>query len=94
MKAASILVKAASLVGGERARQHGDAARNYDNVAELWTAWLRIRPEPGDALTNHDALAMMALLKLARTQTGDFNADDYVDAAGYVALAGQIGGEE
>ena len=36
---------------------------------------------------------MMALLKVARTQTGAFNLDDFVDAAGYCALAAEMMGE-
>jgi hypothetical protein len=41
-------------------------------------------------MTPHDVAIMMALLKLARTQTGTYNRDDYVDAAGYVALAHRL----
>jgi hypothetical protein len=37
---------------------------------------------------------MLALLKLARTQHGEFNRDDWVDALGYVALAGQVAEED
>jgi hypothetical protein len=33
---------------------------------------------------------MMALLKIARTQAGHHNIDDYVDACGYSAIAGEI----
>ena len=32
----------------------------------------------------------MNLLKIARTQAGKFNLDDYIDAAGYAAIAGEI----
>ena len=32
----------------------------------------------------------MTLLKLARTQAGKFNLDDYIDACGYAAIAGEI----
>ena len=30
------------------------------------------------------------LLKIARTQAGSHNIDDYVDACGYAAIAGEI----
>ena len=39
-------------------------------------------------------LAMLALLKIARTLHGEFNRDDWVDALGYVALAGQVAEED
>ena len=32
----------------------------------------------------------MVLLKIARTQAGSHNIDDYVDACGYAAIAGEI----
>ncbi len=32
----------------------------------------------------------MALLKIARTQNGEHNIDDYIDSCGYAAIAGEI----
>jgi hypothetical protein len=32
----------------------------------------------------------MSLLKIARTQAGNFNLDDYIDACGYLAISGEI----
>jgi hypothetical protein len=88
MKASEIATEAARLVNGERNATHGDAYKNHKNIADLWNAFL------GDRLANRlspqDVLLMMALLKIARTQTGVLNLDDYIDAAGYVALAGEI----
>lgn len=86
MKAAENLCAAAELVGGDRARQHGDARTLHEYVARLWTTYLDDQL-PIDAV---DVLAMMALLKLARTQHGEHNRDDWVDLLGYAALAGQI----
>lgn len=34
---------------------------------------------------------MMILLKVARAATGKFNADNYIDIAGYAACACEIG---
>jgi len=36
---------------------------------------------------------MMALLKVARTQLGGFNPDDYCDAAAYLDLARELAHE-
>jgi len=94
MKAQQHLDEAAGLVGGDRARQHGDVRLLNDHVAELWTAYLQPRRHRLDqSLDARDVLAMMALLKLARAQHGDYNRDDWVDALGYVALAGQVAEE-
>jgi hypothetical protein len=84
MKAEEICRKAAELVAGDRAEQHGDMHENFANIAELWSAWL------GVGITKADVAAMMALLKLARTKSGAKNEDDAVDAAGYCGIMGQL----
>jgi len=94
MKAQQHLDEAAGLIGGDRARQHGDVRALHEQVAQLWTAYLEPSRDPlAPSLTAIDVLAMMALLKLARAQHGDWNRDDYVDALGYIALAGQVAEE-
>lgn len=94
MLATQHLNEAARLVSGERRRQHGDVRALHEQVARLWTAYLEPSRNPlASSLTAIDVLAMMALLKLARAQHGIFNRDDYVDALGYIALAGQVAEE-
>ena len=84
MKASETLKTAASLVSGDRAKKHGDAQENHDKIARLWTAHL------GNTVDAHDVACMMALLKIARTQCGETNPDDYIDMAGYAAIAGEL----
>lgn len=91
MRAADLLAQASQLVSETRAAAHGDAHRNHWNIARLWNAFLSIRPEPADPLSPRDVALMMALLKIARTQLGAHNVDDYVDAAGYIAIAQDVG---
>jgi hypothetical protein len=88
--AADILDTAAGLVSGDRDRSHGAKHRNFANIAALWSAYLAIRKDPGAPLTALDVGHLMALMKVARTQSGAFNADDYVDGAGYLGCAGEI----
>lgn len=85
---------AAHLIDGERARQHGDAHASFDAIANMWSAWLGIDLIPGYRFNAHDALMMMALLKVARMRFGEFNRDDYIDALGYIALALQVAEKE
>ena len=88
MKPPSILREAEQIISADRERTHGKAEDNLANIATLWYAWCRVsRDAP---MTAHDVAIMMALLKIARTQTGVYNRDDYVDAAGYVALAHRL----
>ena len=72
MKAQQHLDEAAGLIGGDRARQHGDVRALHEQVAQLWTAYLEPSRDPlAPSLTAIDVLAMMALLKLARAQHGE-----------------------
>ena len=91
-RATDIASKAADLVGGDRDRQHGAKADNFGRIAAVWNAWLSIRKEQGSPLDAHDVGCMMAMMKLARTQSGAHNEDDYVDSCGYSACAGEIAG--
>ncbi len=98
MKAEDIAKKAASLVSGEREDQHGDKFVNFGNIAILWNAFLAIRdrqaPTPVNAYTpplrGEDVAKMMALLKLARMESGAHNPDDAIDFCGYAAIAGEL----
>ena len=40
-----------------------------------------------------EAVMFMVQLKIARMNSGTFNIDDYIDACGYIALAGQLESE-
>jgi hypothetical protein len=84
MKAQETLKIAASLVSGDRAKKHGDMFHSHDRIAKLWSAYL------GKKLEAHDVACLMALLKIARTQCGETNPDDHIDAAGYMAIAGEL----
>lgn len=91
---AIVLDKARQLTGGERAAQHGDKTINHENIAALWSAWLSQRAAAnggvGLPLSAHDVAVMMVLLKVARTLSGNFNLDDYVDMAGYAGVAAEV----
>lgn len=92
MRATEIAGRAADLVGGDRDRQHGQKHDNFSRIANMWNAWLRTRRDPAAPLDAHDVGVMMTVMKLARTQSGNFNIDDYVDACGYAACAGEVSG--
>lgn len=79
--------KAASLIGGERARTHGDYELQHRVLAELWAVYLKYMPGELNAL---HAAQMMVLLKISRTLAGEPAEDHYVDQIGYAALAGAI----
>lgn len=89
-KAHEIAARAAELVGGDRDRQHGQKYDNFRRIADVWNAYLGIRRDPAKPLAPEEVGHMMAMMKIARTQSGDFNIDDYIDLCGYGACAGEI----
>lgn len=97
MKAGATLAKASELVGTDRSQQHGPIFANHTAIAELWNGYLSARSysqKGGQSeLDAADVANMMELLKVARRLNGAHNDDDYVDAAGYAAIAGEIASE-
>lgn len=88
--AAGIARLAADLVGGDREHEHGAKEDNFQRIATMWNAWLDIRKSPDEPLNAHDVGVMMTILKLARTQSGSYNPDDYTDTCGYAACTGEV----
>jgi hypothetical protein len=84
MKTLQILQQAEKLVNGDRDKTHGEKLTNHKNIALLWSAYLEMQ------ITPKDVAILMVLLKLARTKAGEHNLDDYVDACGYSAIAGEL----
>jgi len=88
MNAVDLIMKAGELVGGSRAEQHGDKHRNFALIANYWNAHLAAKN--GAPLNAEDVGYMMAMLKIARTKSGQQNDDDTIDAIGYLACSGEI----
>ena len=90
MNTTEILEKTKKLVSESRHDKHGDKVINHENIGRLWNAYLANKFKLNLNLLPEDVANMMCLLKIARTQAGSFNLDDYIDAAGYVAIFGEI----
>ena len=87
-----ILVKANQLISKTRNETHGDAFKNHAEIAEFLNIFLDGKLRPMANITAADVAIMMILLKISRTTQGEkFNLDNYVDMAGYAAIAGEIG---
>jgi hypothetical protein len=80
MKPVEVLKSASNLVGGDRAKQHGDYTLLHERVAELWSTYLK-----ADVSTDQ-VVFCMTLLKIARSEFGSKNPDDGVDATAYTAI--------
>lgn len=80
----SVLDRAKALITGERAKQHGEASETHGKIAERWSSRL------GCTVTSKDVALMMIDVKLVRSQHNPTNEDNYVDIAGYAALAAEL----
>ena len=90
MNTTEILDKAKELVSGDRHQKHGDKVANHENIARLWTSYLQNKTKLNIVVLPEDVANLMILLKVARTQAGEHNLDDYVDTCGYASIAGEI----
>ena len=77
---------AADLVGGERAKTHGDILEGAEHLAAIWTAHLNGR----SVITALDVGLMLIDLKKVRVLHGAYNPDDFVDISGYGGFAGEV----
>ena len=79
----AVLETALTLLNGPRQEQYGPPAGSLKRIATLWTAYL------GHDVTAKDVALLMALLKIAR-EAYHHKEDNLTDAAGYIALAGDL----
>ena len=77
----SLLDEAKRTITGERQDQYGAPEDSFGLIARYWTIYL------GSPVSPRDVAHLMALLKLARAQGQGFRRDNYVDLAGYAAIA-------
>lgn len=79
---------AKAAVCGDRDHQYGSPERNFSKIAEFWSDYLEYN------ITAHDVAVMMVLFKVARVQSGQHKADNYIDLAGYAVCGCEIVTEE
>ena len=87
MNRAECLREAEKIVCNDRENTYGSPEDNFELIADFWEVYLSRKSH----LNQRDVANMMILLKVARMTTGKFKADNYVDIAGYAALACEIG---
>ena len=89
-----ILHEAISAITVDRAATHGNAEDSFTSIAKLWDWWLQNRPVPEAELLPEDVAMMMALFKIGRIAGNPSHEDNFVDVAGYTAIAGEISTQE
>lgn len=84
--ASDILIAGAEAIDDRAAsRDLPDGERTMGRAVATFNAW---RANSGP-VTETEGWIFMVLLKLCRGNAGTHNLDDYIDAAAYVALAGE-----
>jgi len=82
----SVLDTAKQYVTKDREATHGDMEDNFEAIAMLWEQYFSYEW----SFSPTDVAMMMALLKIARLKSNKDNPDNYIDACGYMACAGEL----
>lgn len=86
-----VLDEAKKCVLQDRNSTYGKPEDNFRRIAELWTAYLNIRPkDKGAPITPTDVAQMMVLMKMARLAHNPTHKDSWVDGIGYLACGAGI----
>ncbi len=94
-KRAEILGKARSCVCGDRDEQYGNPRGSFEEIAIRWSHYLTERTGCLIGINEHDVAIMMAEFKISRIMTSHGKSEDsYVDACGYLAIAGELASEK
>ena len=90
----TLLNEANRLVNGDRNDTYGEPFDDYTKVAGLWNTYVsavlakhHVDLDGLQPLEPYDCIAMMILLKVARTLSDPDHRDSWVDIAGYAACA-------
>ena len=88
MNRKDLLKEAANLIYNDRQKDYGTPQVNHDRIAKLWSVVLGIEIEPWQV-----ALCMNQV-KVSRLVESPHKEDNWVDAAAYIAIGGELATEE
>lgn len=90
----AILEEAKMCICHDRQNQYGSPEDSFAAIANYWSIYLLNSKKIVGAITSKDVALMMVLLKIARAEGQAHHADNYVDMAGYAALAAELAQNE
>lgn len=94
-KRRQILEVAAKCICGDRDERYGSPKGSFEEIALRWSHYLTRQTGNLIALDEHDVAIMMTEFKLSRIMTSHGKSEDsYVDACGYLAIAGELSSEK
>ena len=81
-----MLEEASEIISGQRDAQYGGPEDNFGRIAKIWSVILGIE------ISTEDVAMLMVGLKVARfANNSGFQADTWVDIAGYAACGYEVG---
>lgn len=90
----TVLEEAKRCICQDRQDQYGAPEDSFFTIAQLWSTYLAGEHKLKCILSKEDVALMMVLLKVARTNGHKHHVDNYVDMAGYAALAAELAENE
>jgi hypothetical protein len=87
IKLGDSLIKAHSIINGERQDSYGNPEDSFALIAEYWNAYFSEGNMDLKKLTALDVAHMMMLFKIARCTGQQSKRDNYIDIQGYAAIA-------
>lgn len=90
----TVLEEAKRCICQDRQNQYGAPEDSFLTIAAFWEVYLQAKTGKVINLTRDDVAIMMVLLKVARTNGHKHHVDNYVDMAGYAALAAELAQNE
>lgn len=90
----TVLDEAKRCICQDRQNQYGAPEDSFQVIANLWTSYLGGCNKLEMQIDPEDVALMMVLLKVARTIGHTHHVDNYVDMAGYAALAAELAEDE
>ncbi len=90
----SILTDADKIINGDRAADYGDITNNFQNIGNLWRAWVYARHGVDVPFDAWDCEQMMIQVKQARLANTPTHRDSRMDIAGYAGCGDKIEYEE
>lgn len=83
------LETAGAIITNDRQNDYGAPENNFAIIASYWTTYMRSKKYDVE-FHPYDVAIMMAQLKMARMASSPRKADNYVDGAGYLAIASEL----
>lgn len=87
MHRSNILKEADHLINNDREAIYGHPSINHSRIAKLWSVILEVEVQP------YQVALCMNQVKISRLVATPDHDDSYIDAAAYIAIAGELATE-